>query len=343
MKKKFFLMALLISFTFTSEAFTCNCNTKFCKLFKTFVFKFNNDVIKRRKDPSSDKRYTNGLTLGYITKDLKENTEITNHFPVIDKLGETIHGSICLNHDIYTPDEIEDINILENQHPYSGELNLTFGIHGDNNFKLLSHNTPTLLSLSLSLGTTGKYSYAKNVQTEFHRYTGNDIPLGWDHQLPSHFMGKLSGSVISKFDPIKFKQTLLEVLVNIGADVGNTLRQGSAGIEFRLGWNLPDDFGTYSLDSGSFASNIQSKNSPTRNKTRCGLHLILYTRGKYVDYNYHLGEYLSPTREIAELGGGFGFSGYGYKMTLMFINQSEQFEEQNGPHRFGTVMITYVR
>jgi len=342
MKNFSFILVILISISLTTDGYSC-CNTKFCKLFKTTVFKLNNDVIKRRKDPSSDKRYTNGLAFGYISTDIKKYSKIFNNCPFIDKFGDKVYTSIHLNHDIYTPDEIEDTIPQEDQHPYSGELNFTFGLHGNNSYKLLGHNTPTLLSLSLGLGATGKYSLAKNIQTGFHGLTENDLPLGWDNQLPSHFVGKLSGSIISKCDPITIKDTSVEVLVNIGGDVGNTLRQGTAGIELRIGWNIPNDYGTYALDSGSFVSNLQNENSLIYDTTRYGLHMLLYARGKYVDYNYHIGEIVSPTREIAELGIGFGLSLHKYKFTIMYITQSEQFEEQNGPHKFGSFTLTYAR
>lgn len=347
MKKLTFILAFLIGITFFSDAFS-KCDHDNCSSYNTFVLKFNNDFLKRRKDPSSDKRYTHGTTLGIITNDIQNKLE---HIPVINQLGDTIYGSVQLNQDIYTPDEIENITPMPDEHPYSGELNLILGLHGKKHIQMFNHETPTLFSIELGLGATGQYSLAKNAQTEVHRLTGNDIPRGWDNQLASHFSARLSGSMINKFNPVTIGDFTVEILSNIGGDLGNTLVQASLCEQLRFGFNIPDDFGTFAIGSGSFASNLQGKNSSIyRSKydkfwqfyKYFGVHGILSAKGKYVSYNYHIGEMVAPVREIGELGLGLGCIVMGYKITIFYIHQTEQFEEQAGPHKFGNFSLTHV-
>jgi len=347
MKKKIGFLCIFICISLSSEVLP-KCNHDNCNSYNTFILKVNNDVIKRRKDPSSDKRYTHGTTLGVITNDIKEKLE---NIPVLNQLGKSIYGSFQLNQDIYTPDEIENVTPLPDEHPYSGELNLILGLHGKNNIQACCHKIPSLFSLELSLGATGKYSLAKNAQTEVHRLTNNDIPLGWDSQLPSHFSIRLSGSMINKFNPVTIGDFTVEILSNLGGDLGNTLVQASLCEQMRFGFNIPDDFGTFAIGPGSFASNLQGKNSAIHRSKYdkfwqfykyFGVHGILSAKGTYVNYNYHIGERVAPVREIGELGIGLGCIVMGYKITLFYIHQTEQFEEQDGPHKFGNISVTHV-
>lgn len=347
MKKITLILTILITITMASEVFS-KCTHEDCTSYNTIVLKINNDVVKRRKDPSSDKRYTHGTTLGVISNNIKDRLE---NIPVINQLGDRIYSSIQLNQDIYTPDEIENVTPMPYEHPYSGELNLIFGLHGKKNIQFCCHQTPTLFSIEIALGATGKHSLAKNAQTEVHRCTGNDIPLGWDHQLPSHFSARLSASMINKFNPFTIGDFKIEVLSNIGGDLGNTLVQASVCEQIRFGFNIPDDFGTFAIGSGSFASNIQGEESSVyRSKSHkfwefykyFGVHGILSAKGQYVSYNYHIGEIVSPVREIGELGIGFGFIVVGWKITVFYIHQTEQFEEQSGPHKFGNIAFTHA-
>lgn len=347
MKKITLILTILITITMASEVFS-KCTHEDCTSYNTIVLKINNDVVKRRKDPSSDKRYTHGTTLGVISNNIKDRLE---NIPVINQLGDRIYSSIQLNQDIYTPDEIENVTPMPYEHPYSGELNLIFGLHGKKNIQFCCHQTPTLFSIEIALGATGKHSLAKNAQTEVHRCTGNDIPLGWDHQLPSHFSARLSASMINKFNPFTIGDFKIEVLSNIGGDLGNTLVQASVCEQIRFGFNIPDDFGTFAIGSGSFASNIQGEESSVyRSKSHkfwefykyFGVHGILSAKGQYVSYNYHIGEIVSPVREIGELGIGFGFIVVGCKITVFYIHQTEQFEEQSGPHKFGNIAFTHA-
>jgi hypothetical protein len=344
LKKFTFILTIFIAITIVSDVFS-QCNHEDCTSYNTLVLKINNDAVKRRKDPSSDKRYTHGTTLGIITNNIKDKLE---NIPVINQLGDSIYNSFQLNQDIYTPDEIENETPNPNEHPYSGELSLILGLHGKKNIQFCCHETPTLFSIEIALGVTGKYSLAKNAQTEVHRCVGDTIPLGWDHQLPSHFSARLSTSMINKFNPVTIGDFKIEVLSNIGADLGNTLVQASVCEQLRFGFNIPDDFGTFAIGSGSFASNLQGKNSSIhRSRSEkfweyFGLHFILSAKGQYVSYNYHLGEIVAPVREIGELGIGLGFIVCGCKVTVFYIHQTEQFEEQSSPHKFGNIAFTHA-
>jgi hypothetical protein len=322
---------------------------------KIFVIKANNDYFKRSKHPSSDKRYTHGSSIGFIQK---------GTFSFLNGIGKSLqkrlqcndlYTSAILLQDIYTSDNIEDPIPPKDEHPYSGELDMIIGLHfRKNNHHFLVFDQQTLYSAALSLGATGKYSYAENLQKGVHHLLGDTIPEGWKYQLASHFAAKLSLSVKKKFSYTLQKDWGLSMqkTLHMSGELGNTLVQGALGGEFRLGINLPDDFGLYAQGAGNIGANIQGDQSVLKSTgDRLGVYIILFAEAKYIDYDYHLGEFVTPNKGIGDLGGGIGLAVSrielplihihtpALKIELCYIRRTEEFKEQDGPHRFGTLSI----
>ncbi|KPA17198.1 conserved hypothetical protein, secreted [Candidatus Magnetomorum sp. HK-1] len=312
---------------------------------RSFIIRANNDFFKRSKNPSSDRRYTHGSSFGYINK---ANSLIEKF--IHKDASDEFYSSLILLQDIYTPDDTEAIVPPDNEHPYSGEIDLIFGLHlRKKNSDKLGANLHTLYSAEVSLGATGTYSFAENCQKGIHRMINNDIPQGWEHQLASHFSTRLSMAVKRRISYMISKDLglAIQAIGHIGGDLGNTLVQVATGGEIRLGWNLPDDFGTFAQGPGSIASNIQGVNGVlTSPGDRYGFYMILMAEGKYVNYNYHIGEKVAPIREVGELGIGWGFAKSrvylpAFKFELCYIHRTEDFEEQDGPHRYGTASLVF--
>jgi len=319
------------------------------------IIKANNDYFKRSKHPSSDKRYTHGSSIGFIKK---ETFSFLKH--IGKKLQNTLHcddlyTSAILLQDIYTSDNIEDPIPPKDEHPYSGEMDLVIGLHFRNNDRnFWCFDQQSLYSTAFSMGATGKYSYAENLQKGVHHLLGDTIPEGWEYQLASHFAAKLSLSVKKKFSYMLQKDWGLSMqkTLHISGEFGNTLVQSAIGGEFRLGINMPDDFGLYAQGPGNIGANIQGDESVLKSSgDRLGAYIILFAEGKYVSYDYHLGEYVTPIRGIGDIGGGLGIAVSrmeipiihiptpALKIELCYIRRTEEFKEQDGPHRFGTLSI----
>jgi len=347
--KRLLIIVTIISMIFIVALMPASAGTDATKI---FVFKVNNDYFKRSKHPSSDRRYTHGTSIGFIKK---------GTFSFLDTIGEKLqnalncedlYSSAILSQDIYTSDNIEDPIPAIDEHPYSGEMDIIIGLHfrkSDHKFWIFDQQT--LYSSTISLGATGKYSFAENSQKEVHRLIGDTLPEGWDYQLASHFAAKLSLSVKKKFT-YNYGDLSFQKTVHINGEFGNTLVQGAAGGELRMGLNLPDDFGLYAQGAGNMGSNIQGDDSVLKSSgDRFGIYLILLAEARYVNYDYHLGEDVSPVRGVGDLGGGVGMAlsrmeipiihlhTPAIKFEICYIRRTEEFEEQDGPHRFGTFSI----
>ena len=120
----------------------------------SFVLNIENDFIN-----DTDRHLTNRVEFSWMF-----DTNTTKY----NQLGFTI------THDTFTPED-DAKNKTDYDMPYAGYL------YGNLNFYFLKENY--LNSIGIGIGTIGKYSYAKQFQTEFHKIIGANKPLGWDNQI----------------------------------------------------------------------------------------------------------------------------------------------------------------
>lgn len=134
-----------------------------------FRFHYDNDFFTK-----TDYYYTQGITLEYVN-------------PVIRKLPGTavllkqkncapIYG-ITFNLFGYTPTSIKSNAILYGDRPYEGSMSLKLFTASSNNIKHLR------IASAISIGIIGPAALGKEIQTTIHRWTGNKIPKGWQHQV----------------------------------------------------------------------------------------------------------------------------------------------------------------
>lgn len=77
----------------------------------------------------TDRYYTNGLNLTYVTDHNKKWLAAVGDFSNSLDAPFVRRISYIGGQDIYTPQDIEDINLIEDDRPYSGWLYLGMGIH----------------------------------------------------------------------------------------------------------------------------------------------------------------------------------------------------------------------
>ena len=152
--------------------------------------------------------------------------------------------SISLGQNIYTPEDTESSDLVKDDRPYAGILYYAIGFH--------SKSSRRMDSLEFLLGIVGPHSYAEETQEKVHELSNNDIFNGWNNQLKDEpVLGifydrkwKLRKSKISN----SFNYDLIPC---IGVELGNVLTYAYAGTGLRFGWNLPNDFGTFTIRPGS--------------------------------------------------------------------------------------------
>jgi len=136
---------------------------------------------------------------------------------------------------MYTPNDIFQTELIKNDRPYAGWLYTGIGFH---------RKTEKLLDIfEVTVGLIGPQSYAREAQDTIHDLRDFDKARGWDNQLKNE--PGLNFSIERKqrvFDR-DYSRLGFDVITHYGVSLGNVFTAANMGLEFRAGWNIPQDFG----------------------------------------------------------------------------------------------------
>lgn len=136
-----------------------------------------------------------------------------------------------IGQELYTP-TVDAPQPLPGERPYAGWLyaRAATRMGSEREFR----------DLGLTVGLTGKASFAEAVQTRLHRrIAGFRAPLGWAHQLPTEVAFALRGSKAWRVSPSSGRVSRIDFLSGVDVTAG-TLRTAAAGSgRLRVGTSLP--------------------------------------------------------------------------------------------------------
>jgi len=146
---------------------------------------------------------------------------------------------------------------------------------------------------------------------------------------------------------------------SLGLRLGNIETSASVGIEGRIGWNLPNDFGTYPIRPGaenrppSVASIHGDSGAATAAivRPRSGVHLFGTLESKLLLHDFSLDGNLfrashRVTRRpwVAQAAVGVSaqglVAGHGVKLAVMRVWRTREFDEQGPSHAYGSVALS---
>ncbi|MES2961309.1 MAG: lipid A deacylase LpxR family protein [Pseudomonadota bacterium] len=199
-----------------------------------FSVVWENDALS-----GADKGYTNGVRFAYISSEEqapKFFRHASNYLPMFAKNGKKRIG-IAVGQNMYTPSNIETQNPDSNDHPYAGWLYGSFGMFSDTG--------KTLDNVVITLGMVGPAARAEPTQKFIHKnFTDSAKPQGWNNQL------KDEPGVVLTYER-KWREVFsasrnsagFDMMPHVGIDLGNVYTDASMGATFRLGYDLPVDYG----------------------------------------------------------------------------------------------------
>lgn len=297
----------------------------------TFNLSFENDTILR-----TDRCYTGGAKLGWMSNDLKNYRQkpLLKWLPFVNRkeFQHSVFLSLCQG--LYTPDDITRPELIEDDRPYAGILFLALGIH--------SIGPRWMETWELNLGIIGPHAFAEESQKIIHFLFKGDKALGWHHQLKDELALQLIYE--RKWRALQFRPKTgfgFDLLPYIGAGLGNVHIYASMGTQFRLGWNLPDDYGPSLIRPGG------DRNFSPRCRGPLGFFLFAGVDGKAVGRDIFLdGNTLRKSHRvdknpwILDITLGVGMRIGRVNISYAFVFWTKRFKTETKEHKFGAVNIS---
>ncbi|MEZ5530669.1 MAG: lipid A deacylase LpxR family protein [Porticoccaceae bacterium] len=318
---------------------------RFCETLNLYL---ENDLFGE-----TDRYYTNGIRFSCNSPDLTsylEDPSLPGWVRSTNRRLRFFHGLkdeeelqrnlvVSFGQLMFTPTDKEARELLEDDRPYAGFLYLGFAYH--------VRDEEQLDSLELNVGMVGPASLAEEGQDFIHEIRDIDKFNGWDNQLENELGLQLVYEHKQRFK-LSDHWPHQDFIAHSGVSLGNVATYLNFGGEYRIGWRLPQDFGTASLRPGG------DNSAPGRGDARycqrwiCGLHAFvsvdtrLVARDIFLDGNTFEDSHSVDRRPVvADAAIGFSFLVDGWKISYAKVFRTREFEEQEDPHQYGSLSISY--
>lgn len=186
----------------------------------------------------TDLGYTNGIRLSYISSEDQMPRLVkraSDYLPLLNREGKK-RIAVALGQNMYTPSDIKKSEFLQDDFLYAGWLYGSLGI--------VSDSGTTYDNAVLTLGMVGPSAKAEPTQKFVHHVMGSPQPQGWDHQLKDepgiNFAYERKWRKILEAKPFGVG---VDVMPHLGTNLGNINTSAAAGATFRIGYDLPSDYG----------------------------------------------------------------------------------------------------
>lgn len=294
----------------------------------SFTIRMENDF-----PGGTDARYTAGTEFDFAYAPWKKADDYASY-----------HNTLALGQWIFTPEKVNEFNIVADDRPYAGWSYLRYGLHRSTN--------DSIRSWQLTLGLVGPSSFAEDIQRAVHQLIGDAMPLGWDNQLSDEFGYALESSRQKTRFRWQFgNERTLEFSESNRISLGNIDTSFSQGFQLTLGKRIrgpraSDRLGSpaASIDSKLEYAQLPDKHQPRR------FYWILGAKASYVAQNIFLdgnanGRSHSVLRNpwVQEAETGFAYSKPGFKASFLMVYRTEEFREQIGGQSFGSLSFTFRR
>ena len=202
-----------------------------------FSIRFENDFFA-----GTDANYTNGMSMALTQAGKGLLGGVWNLF---GEVAGNRFATYELTQLIFTPTDLTRSNPDPTDRPYAGLLYLGLTTH------LERENS--LHSLKLIAGVAGPASYAEDVQKFAHSTTNSTKAEGWAYQIKNEPVINLVYEYRHKFALTPRDAAFgMEMIPMGGAFLGNYLIQAETDVQFRIGYHLPEDFGTTVLRGSGY-------------------------------------------------------------------------------------------
>lgn len=196
-----------------------------------------NVVIENDIFAGSDSDYTNGIRFAWLSSEdhmPRWIQSVARALPIAGDGNKRI--SVAAGQSMFAPEDLSRRDLVVGDQPYAGWLYGSVGI--------VSDTGKTLDNVVLTLGVVGPASLAEPTQKFVHKLTDSPQPNGWDNQLKNEpgIMLTYERKWRSIYEISPFGLSA-DVTPHAGVNLGNINTDATVGATFRLGYDLPADYG----------------------------------------------------------------------------------------------------
>jgi len=240
------------------------CNVYDQIKFRGGTVRLENDLIA-----GSDQNYTNGVAVTAVSHDISGKLK-TECLPIPARLqaelikfvnpefwadaenpAHTQNVVVKFGQSMFTPQDRLRTDLIHEDRPYAGLLYVGMAW---NRRTSVPANLEMMDTREVTLGIIGPWSLAEQSQNVVHDAIGSEKFLGWHNQLKNEpalqlaaerkFKGhRGTGSITPGFSG--------DAIGSLGLRLGNIETSASVVVEGRAGWNIPNDFGSYTIRPGA--------------------------------------------------------------------------------------------
>lgn len=299
------------------------------------TFVLENDLFS---EAGADKNYTNGIKLSWMSAAGQEPAwarQLADTLPFApEELDMRIEFEV--GQTMFTPEVISTPIPDPNDRPYAGLLYASAGF-------IVESNRRTLEQTQLVLGVVGPEALAEQAQRSVHRAINGVEPRGWDSQIPTRIAGEVRYQRTQLMWRVDRPGGLdLDLSPHAGFTLGNLTTSANAGLGFRVGNNLPRDFGPPRIAPSLPGSGYFVPTAPL------GWYVFGGLDGRYMAYSLVLDERSSLNHKVTrepwvgdfQVGGAVVFGDVRLAYTHVFRTR-EFVEQREELSEFGALSITW--
>lgn len=295
-----------------------------------------NVVIENDIFAGSDSDYTNGFRFSWLSSEERMPgwiQSVAQALPLASEGNKRI--SIAAGQSMFAPEDLSRTDLVVGDQPYAGWL---YGSVG-----MVSDTGTTLDNVMLTLGVVGPSSLAEPSQKFVHHVVDSPQPSGWGNQLKDELGIILTYErkwrAIIEASPFGFA---VDVTPHAGVNLGNISTDTTVGATFRLGYDLPADYGPPrirpSLPGSDFF--IPTKELGGYLFTTIGERAV--ARNIFLDGNtFKDSPSVDKKNFVSSLQVGAAVTYGETRLSYTQVFMTKEYETQKRPSVFGTLTLSY--
>lgn len=301
----------------------------------SFTLQLENDWFGNIAGADNDRDYTTGIRLAYLSDSLdvpdwvKKITAVPRVFGS-EEDNTVWRWGVSINQNIYTPDNTQTDEPIDDDRQYAGWLYLGLTLQG---IHRVGTEPVRMDTFDLSLGVVGPWALGEQLQNNFHNVIGDEENEGWDNQIDNQpavqFTYERRWRTGTYDMPLGLEVDLVPYL---GTGLGNVQVYGAAGTILRLGQDLQKDFGPPSIRPALPGSEAFSDRG-------FSWYLFGGVEGRAVAYDLFL-EGVDPIPLIGEGKAGMSLFWGDIRLSYTHVLRSPEFEERDDRwQQYGAVTL----